>query len=41
MHILLEHLIAEKAHQGGPRARDTRWRDQLRGTNFQKFLLDA
>lgn len=42
MHTTIETLAAPVPHPKMPRPRpDTRWRDNLRGTLFQKFLLEG
>lgn len=42
MHTMLDTLVAEGPRPKTPRPHpDTRWRDNLRGTLFQKFLLEG
>lgn len=42
MHTILDTITAEAARKKNPRGRpDTRWRDNLRGTLFQRHLRDC
>jgi len=42
MHMMLETLTGDTPRPRDPRPHpDLRWRDNLRGTLFQKFLLEG